>query len=176
MKKNRIRIGLIAAAAVVATVATAAGQRTQSADGTARVATRVERSADRQVRMPVDIDLTSVSARGSVVALGGYVARLDFDATKVEYVSVAGGSSKAFSAEPIATNADRANDQGVVKLAAYNTADDSATGKLNVANVVFRELARGGAASIKVTIESASSTLVKDASGAIQQFEIRVAE
>lgn|GEM_PF-7060897 len=107
------------------------------------------------VRIPIEISVPNA-------ILGGYVARITFDPAVLTFVSAAGGASPEFKADPAYTFTQKANETGVVRIAAAQTNQYGPTGKVSVAMVTFRELVAGGANSIKVTIESAASALPRD--------------
>ena len=124
-----------------------------------------QRSRQALLTVPVTIDLTRVFVNGHNPVLGAYVARIDFDASAVQFLDASGGSSSYFSRTPFATNAATANAEGTVRVCYVQTDSLAPSGVVNVAAVHFRELAPNGARSIKVTIESLAAALERDADG-----------
>jgi hypothetical protein len=143
----------IAAAALLIALPAIAAQR-EDREPRARVhagAGRAERALGL-VRIPVEIDVTSVHA-----VLGAYVAKVSFDPAALTFVGAAGGAAPEFHADPAATNAKKANEEGVVRIAAAQTSTYGPTGKVSVAVLTFREIVAGGTQSLKVVVESAAT-------------------
>ncbi|MEO8216510.1 MAG: hypothetical protein ABI718_05460 [Acidobacteriota bacterium] len=126
---------------------------------------RSQRGREDGFSLPITIDLTRVFVNGHNPVLGAYVARIEFDAQAVEYVQAEGGTSSYFATAPFATNSPKANADGVVRLCYVQNDATAPSGIINVARVIFRELKPGGAASVKVTIESLAAGLERDADG-----------
>lgn len=180
MKSKNFKNAALVASMLLAAVAAQAGMKDKGvgeAAGTSRAEARAEiNSTSGIVRLPISVDLTGVTISGKGAALGGYVARIDFDPAQVEFVGVKGGSSKAFATAPYATNATQANHEGLLKLTAVNTADRTASGMVSVANAEFREIQTGGRSSIHVSLESVASMLIRDASGETRLYTIKTSD
>jgi hypothetical protein len=140
--------------AVLAVPAFAAGRHRGVRSGTER-----PKIAGNALHVPVVVDITDVSTGDGAAVLAAYVVRVEFDANLVEFVRADGGEAAEFSGAPIFTNAIKANEDGVARLTAYQTSISGPAGRVSVANVVFREKAPNGAASIKVVVESAARGL-----------------
>jgi hypothetical protein len=112
----------------------------------------------QSVDVEVHVDITAAGANAQPEALGAYVASISFDPRKVELMEVRGAASGAFAAAPAATERARANESGLVKLAAAQSDPDGPTGDVAVAYVLFRERTAGGASTIHTHIDSAAGT------------------
>lgn len=143
-----------AAALIVAMSATAAQDRDQD-----RVRANTGRAVHERgvVRIPIEVNVPNA-------ILGGYVARITFDPAVLTFVSAAGGATSEFKADPAYTYTQKANETGVLRVAAAQTSQVGPTGKVSVATLTFREIVAGGAGSVTVTIESAASALPRDRS------------
>ena len=168
---------LVAAGILAAAMSALAVQQQNEVSGQATSDLRVERESRRSntLTAPINVNLKLVGINGQPAILGAYVARVEFNPSEVEVRLVKGGASKAFSGDPIFTELSKANKDGLLKLTAWNTSDDSASGDVSVAKVIFRELRDGGAETIRISIDSVSSTVVKDAGGEAKQYAITVA-
>src|SRR5205085_2624754 len=113
----------------------------------------------------VTIDLTGVAVNATPAVLGAYLLRADFDPTLVKFVGAKGGSTIEFSAAPMATDADKANGQGWVKIVAVQPNMYTPVGKVSVATLMFEEVVPGGSSSIKTVIEQIAAQPVPDANG-----------
>lgn len=151
-----------------------AGDRAVS--GEVRVAAAKIRQEKQAITVPVTLDLGGVRISGRDAALGAYVASVQFDPEQVTYVAVRGGEAKGFEKAPYATNREKANGAGLVKLAAVNTEVTDATGLLNVAQLQFVEKRPGGAESIAIRFDSVASTVVKEANGELSQHNLTIEE
>src|SRR2546430_12624898 len=76
------------------------------------------------VRIPIEINVPHA-------VLGGYVARITFDPAALTFVSAAGGASAEFHAEPAYTFTQKANESGVIRIAAAQTSPYGPTGQVS---------------------------------------------
>jgi len=112
--------------------------------------------------VPVVLDLTPLSQNGQPVSLGAYVIRATFDRSTVNFVEARGGTTP-FDKPPYATNAPKANAEGLVKIAWVVTDAPRVSGTLHVADLVFQELKAGGSATVKISIDSLAKGLTAGA-------------
>jgi hypothetical protein len=125
----------------------------------AKVSLEVPAKAKRgkTVTLQVIVDMTGVTSPGTSqpAALGSYVIPISFDRSLFEFVSAGGGETAAFGSGPASiTNAQSANVSGVVTLLGSQTASDTTTGVVRVANVTFRVVAeKKGKSTLSVNAE-----------------------
>jgi len=164
--KNAMKVFAITAATLLLASSLFAGEPL-SEDGRqigARLAAHKER-VQSTVRIPVTIDLTGVIVNTTPAVLGAYLLRADFDPTLVKFVGAKGGSTIEFSAAPMATDAEKANGQGWVKIVAVQPNMSTPVGKVSVATLEFEEIVPGGASSIKTVIEQLAAQPAPDGNG-----------
>jgi hypothetical protein len=116
------------------------------------------------VRVPVEIDLSSVRRDGGDATLGAYVARVEFDREALVFVRAIGGSAPEFSADPTCTFPQKANSEGVTRIVASQINPYGPTGRVHVATLEFRELKHGAASFVRVVVESAAASLAPQGS------------
>jgi len=165
----------LAAVAIMATLASGALAQDaarvvppyeQAPNGKARIAAFPEPDAKTgEVVIPLLIDLKDVLWNDQPAVLGGYVVRVKFDREQVAFVGAAGGTDPYFAASPVATAPEIANQRGWVKVAYAQLHTLQPIGMVNVARLRFVERVSGGASSIDVVLESASSALQRDNEG-----------
>lgn len=89
----------------------------------------------------VNVNLTGVGgtcgASTPPAVLGGYVVPIDFDKTRLQYVSAAACNSPQFSAAPVSTAPATANANGQVSIAASQANGAAPTGMVCVATLTF---------------------------------------
>jgi len=119
--------------------------------------------AGSAVSVPVSVDLTGVMVAGRPAELGGYLARIEFDPAVVRFVDAAPGAG--FDSAVVTTEAEKANTRGVVKMTSVRPGFEGPAGVIHVATARFEILAPGGADTIRVTIDSLSSVLIRDEEG-----------
>ncbi len=112
------------------------------------------------VHLAIAIDLRGVIDDGSPAVLGAYVVGVQFDPTKIAYVETVAGTDPLFANAFYATSAEKANVQGVVKVAGVQTSRHAPVGVVNPATMIFREIAPGGIATIRPRVESIATTNV----------------
>ena len=134
--------------------------------GEARVSAFPERDAQSgEIHLPIVIDLKDVTWNNEPAVLGGYVVRFKYDPTKVAFIGANGGLDPYFAAAPIATAPEIANQKGWAKLTYAQINTLQPIGTVSVARARFSELVPGGASSIEVILDSASSAMQRDEKG-----------
>jgi hypothetical protein len=113
-------------------------------------------AAGSNVQVTVTVDLTPVTGTGpggtTPAVLGAYDISVDFDKTKLQFVSAAGGTSSQFSGPPTATSPAIANPAGSVTINAAQAFSSTApTGSVNVAVLTFTATANGSASMTAYT-------------------------
>lgn len=88
------------------------------------------------VEVQIEMGTTKYSD-GTPAVLGGFVLPIGFDSSMVKYVGGAGGETPAFSKAPILTNADTANQKGVVIAVTVNLDSSQPMSSLSVAKLTF---------------------------------------
>jgi hypothetical protein len=138
----------------------------QPPEGEARISAFPERDAQSgEIHIPVIIDLKDVVWNDAPAVLGGYVVRFKFDPKQVAFIGSNGGLDPYFAAAPIATAPEIANLKGWAKLTYAQLNTLQPVGMVNVAKARFTELVPGGASSIEVILDSASSAMQRDEKG-----------
>ena len=162
MKKNTMLITTFAVLLIGS--AFTAGAETSSGGGRL-VLPAPSNVGDALVRVPVNVDLGGVMVAGRPAELGGYIIRIEFDPTAVQFVDASPGTD--FPEQVSRTTVEKANATGRVKLASARPGDHGPSGAINIASVQFRELRPGAIDSIRISIESLSSVLLRDGAGRV---------
>ncbi|HZS45536.1 MAG TPA: cohesin domain-containing protein [Blastocatellia bacterium] len=98
--------------------------------------TEVAKGETFTVELQVELGTTKFED-GTATALGGYVLPIGFDPSIVKFISADGGETPAFNKAPTFTNADMANEKGVVIATAFTTAIHQPMTSLSVAKLTF---------------------------------------
>lgn len=114
-------------------------------------------TASAAVDAIVAVDLRNVWTGDHPAILGGYVASIAYDATKVAFIKATAADDPAFKEAPFATDAKIANANGIVRIAAAQTNPNAPAGLVRVAHLQFRELVPGGAKSLRARVLSAAA-------------------
>ena len=112
------------------------------------------------IHVAIAVDLRDVIVDGSPAVLGAYVASVTFDRTKIAYVETIAGTDPLFAEAFHATNAQKANADGIVKVAGVQTSRQAPSGMVHPATVIFRQIAAGGISTIRARVESIATTNV----------------
>jgi len=158
----------------VAALATAGEAQRAAGSNVARTIVTSSATGDGQTAATIAVDLRNVWIENHPAVLGGYVVRLDFDPKRLAFVE-AGGGEGLFSDAPFATNSAAANHKGAVTIAAAQTNRDAPAGLVRIARVVFRELAPGGARTLRVRILSAAAPIGTSENGPLVAHSLPVA-
>jgi len=86
----------------------------------------------------LQVDMSAAKYQdGASAALGGFILPIGFDSSMVKFVKADGGETPAFAKAPIFTNANTANEKGVVIAVAFNTDSAQPMSQLSVAKFTF---------------------------------------
>lgn len=164
-----------AACLVLAAAALTRGARGQGAPfaGTPAPLTLVPSAANvasgATFTVDIHVDLTGVSgscgASSPPAVLGGYVVPVDFDRTRLQYVSAAACNSPQFSTLPAATAPSTANATGQVSVAASQVSMNAPTGNVCVATLTFQTLPSLGATALTPDPSSSLSSAFQSCAG-----------
>lgn len=112
----------------------------------------------------LQLDLRSVRGGTAPIELGGFLLRISFDTSQLEYTGPRGAAGFDVMAGSLTK---QANTEGVVRIGAIIPPAKRQSGKGLVAlpTAMFRPKGRGPAGPITVTVEQAYSQIVTDANG-----------
>jgi len=106
-------------------------------------------AAGSNVVVDVNVDLTGITGvcngASTPAVLGGYAIPVNFDRSRLEFLSSAACTSPQFSNPPTTTNVANANATGTVSVAASQTNQTAPTGRVCVARLTFRASSSGTA-------------------------------
>lgn len=128
--------------------------------GSARLVPLAPSLAAGLVSVPVTVDASNVREGNRPATLGGYLIRLEFDSSAVQFVEAVGGSDDGFREAPVFTKAGPSGRAApTIRVTALHRTGKGSAGIVNLCVLRFRELTRGGASSIRVRFEGLASTV-----------------
>lgn len=153
MKRTKLA-GLVLVAGVIFTRTVSLLAQGTPIQGTAAMslsANPASPSVGTSVSISVVADLSSVTGNSPAgsrtpAVLGGYQIGIAFDKTRLQFDSVAGGSSTGYTTAPTVTNPNVANASGALTIVASQTSATGPTGVVSVAVLSFTAIGSGTAA------------------------------
>jgi hypothetical protein len=105
--------------------------------------------AGANITVDVNVDLTGITGRCNLspvpAVLGGYAIPVNFDKSRLRFVSSSACTTPEFNVAPITTTVPQANAMGQVAIAASHSSQRTPTGRVCVARLTFQAFVPGTA-------------------------------